>query len=170
VTGVASIAFAAAGLLLFASVTKLARPATSRAALAALHVPGGTATVRGLAVVEGALSCLALLRGTALLWSLVALSYAAFTVLVLVLRARGGALASCGCFGGVDTPATLLHAAITALFATTAAVATRRPPDALGMSAADAVVVAVSAVAVAYAAYAVMAVLPQVRGAHGRSS
>lgn len=41
--------------------------------------------------------------------SFVAASYAAFAVVVLAVRRRGGPLATCGCFGRPETPATLLH-------------------------------------------------------------
>jgi hypothetical protein len=43
---------------------------------------------------------------------LVALSYAAFAAFVLAARAKGGPIATCGCFGTPDTPATLLHVVI----------------------------------------------------------
>jgi hypothetical protein len=44
--------------------------------------------------------------------ALVGASYFAFAGLIWYARSRGGALASCGCFGQADTPATALHAAI----------------------------------------------------------
>ena len=40
---------------------------------------------------------------------LVALSYLAFTVFVVVARARRLPIGSCGCFGKVDTPPSLVH-------------------------------------------------------------
>ena len=41
-----------------------------------------------------------------------ALSYAVFAVFVAYARARGGAIASCGCFGTPDTPATGIHVVV----------------------------------------------------------
>ena len=44
--------------------------------------------------------------------ALVAGSFAGFAVVVAFARHRGGAIASCGCFGTPDTPATLVHVAV----------------------------------------------------------
>jgi hypothetical protein len=46
--------------------------------------------------------------------ALVALSYVLFTTVVAYARSRRSALATCGCFGSPDTPATGLHVLITA--------------------------------------------------------
>jgi hypothetical protein len=43
---------------------------------------------------------------------LVAASYAGFAMVVAYARTTGGVLASCGCFGTPDTPATALHLVI----------------------------------------------------------
>jgi hypothetical protein len=60
--------------------------------------------------------------------SAVAVSYLAFTCFVLVARAAGGSLATCGCFGSPDTPPTLTHALVTlALAAASFAVALAAP-------------------------------------------
>jgi hypothetical protein len=56
-----------------------------------------------------------------ILAGLVAASYVAFTLFVLYARHRGGALATCGCFGSPDTAATVLHAVVDAALAAAAA-------------------------------------------------
>ncbi|MGP0031249.1 MAG: MauE/DoxX family redox-associated membrane protein [Acidimicrobiales bacterium] len=117
-------------LLVLAGASKALRPAN---------------TVRGLAAVFGHRDLLAmvvplvaggelLLGVAALAWPApalaiaVAASYASFAVVVLILRNRGGALASCGCFGTPDTPATGLHAIINAALAAACAVIAALPP------------------------------------------
>lgn len=50
----------------------------------------------------------------------VAASYVAFAVYVALLLRRGGRLATCGCFGEPDTPATRTHVALNASFAVAA--------------------------------------------------
>jgi hypothetical protein len=104
---------AAAMLLGVAGVAKAVRPAESALALGRL-VPGlaGVASfvVRVLAVAEAAVGLLALVWLARLPAVLVAVSYGVFAVAVLVVRARGGPLATCGCFGGIDTPPTAASA------------------------------------------------------------
>jgi hypothetical protein len=117
-------------LLLAAGVAKAVRPAdTARAVVALLsggsglsrepgvgrrpHLRRWVSTVRLLAAGEAALGVLGLAfphRATA---SAVAVSYLAFTCFVLVARATGGSLATCGCFGSPDTPPTVTHAVVT---------------------------------------------------------
>jgi hypothetical protein len=122
---------AAVMLLVVAGATKAVRPAESASALARL-APGlaGVAllVVRILAVAEAGVGLLALVWLAPLPAVLVAVSYGAFAVVVLVMRARGGPLATCGCFGGIDTPATATHAVIDAIATCSAtAVAVRAP-------------------------------------------
>jgi hypothetical protein len=68
--------------------------------------------VRAGAVTEAVLGVIALALPRPATAAMVAFSYAAFAVVVGYAVARGGALASCGCFGRPDTPATLTHALI----------------------------------------------------------
>lgn len=51
----------------------------------------------------------------------VAVSYFGFALFVEVARSRGGPLASCGCFGTPDTPATRLHVVVDLALAGSAA-------------------------------------------------
>jgi hypothetical protein len=104
----------ACGLLVVAGVAKAVRPAdTTRALGAALGRRAPAAgIVRGAAAAEAALGVAALVWPVPLLAALVGASYVTFAVVVAVVRRRGGALASCGCFGTPDTPATGLHVVI----------------------------------------------------------
>lgn len=99
-------------LLVLAGTAKMLRPDDTARALGTV-VPFRMARLRLLvragATAEAALGAVAIAYPRTTTAILVALSYAAFAVFVLVARARGGAIASCGCFGTPDTPATLLH-------------------------------------------------------------
>lgn len=111
----------AAGLLVGAGVAKALRPDDTARALATL-VPRPVralasprplrAAVRVGAATEVALGALALALPRPVTAAMVAFSYLAFAGVVAYAVARGGALASCGCFGRPDTPATVTHALI----------------------------------------------------------
>ena len=117
---------AACLLLVCAGAAKAARPGTSARALAEVRVVPGSPTVlrrtiRLLAAAEAALGGMALVFPRPLPATLVGASYAAFAAFVLFVRAKGGAMASCGCFGTPDTPATRLHAMLNAVLAAASA-------------------------------------------------
>ena len=107
----------ASGLLVVAGLAKAAQPdGTARALvlLAATERPRPSfATLRRVvrlgALVEVGVGALALVVPRPSTAGLVALSYLAFSVVVVSARRRGGPLASCGCFGQPDTPPTALH-------------------------------------------------------------
>lgn len=111
-------------LLVVAGWSKAARPLDTARALATL-VPVRPARLVALvrlgSVAEAALGSVALVVPRPITALAVAVSYAAFAALVGVVRARGGAMASCGCFGTPDTPATTLHVVIDAGLALAAA-------------------------------------------------
>jgi hypothetical protein len=108
----------AAGLLVVAGVAKAARPDDTARALAALlparagrlsSHPFQRAAVRAGALLEVVVGLVALVVLRPVTATLVALSYALFVGVVVLARRRGGALATCGCLGRPDTPATRLH-------------------------------------------------------------
>jgi hypothetical protein len=102
-------------LLVVAGAAKVVRPDdTARALATVLPLPlvRTRLLVRAGASAEAVLGVVALAYPRTVTAALVALSYAAFAAFVLVARAKGGAIASCGCFGTPDTPATLLHVLI----------------------------------------------------------
>ena len=127
--------FIAAGLLVAAGTAKAVRPDDTARALPAL-IPGGPVpsqrwlrrAVRVGALAEAVLGLIALAAPRPLTAALVALSYASFAAVVAYARARGGMLATCGCFGRPDTPATRLHVVVNlALGGAAAAVAVDAP-------------------------------------------
>lgn len=107
------LAFAAALLLVAAGAAKAVRPASLVSALGVVGLPRSRHLVRAVSVGEVLLGVAALAAGSAALWLLVALAYAGFAGFVLLVRRRGDALASCGCFGGERSPATRLHVVLT---------------------------------------------------------
>ncbi len=112
-------AWAALALLAVAGAPKVLDPRDTAVAVSALlpRLPRPRLLVRGLGLVETVLAAAALLTGHPVLLALAAASYLGFTWFVLTARRASTPLASCGCFGGVDTPPTLLHAVVTALLA-----------------------------------------------------
>ena len=142
--------FAAAFLLVLAGLQKVADPQPLVRALRSVSVPVPAGLVRLLASVEVLIGLAALVTGNGIG---VAVSYAAFTGFVLLARARGGVLASCGCFGKPDVPPTKLHAAVTFGLALAAIPGS---PGALPLD----LPLLVTTAAVAVTAYLVMAVLP----------
>jgi hypothetical protein len=116
----------ASGLLVVAGLSKAIRPDDTARALAALaHVPRLRPVrwlVRAGALAEVAVGLTALLLPRPLTAALVALSYAAFGVVVVVARWRGGPLATCGCFGRPDTQPTTVHIVLDVAFAAVAIV------------------------------------------------
>jgi hypothetical protein len=118
---------AACVLLLAAGVGKVVRPMdTARAVADVLPVPLRAArpVVRAGAAAEALLGAAALAHPSPVAAGLVAASYAGFAGFVTLARARGGPLATCGCFGTPDTPATRTHVVVTLAFAVSAAVVT----------------------------------------------
>ncbi len=147
---------AAALLLVMAGLSKVADPAPLVRAGRSVGVPVLGPTVRVLAGVEVVLGAAAVLTGSRVAAALVSLSYAGFTAFVLLARRRGGVLASCGCFGRVDTPPTRTHVAVTAALALVAAVVVVRP---VGDLQADVALLSATA-AVTVVLYLVLALLP----------
>ncbi len=165
---------AAAGLLVVAGVPKLRDPAPLVRALRSVGLPAGGALVRALAAVEVAVGLSALAAPGHLTGALVALAYAAFTGFVALALARGGVLASCGCFGRADTPPTRSHLLVTAVLTVSAAVVAWAPPASLwtqvgAAPALGATLVGLAAL-VGALAYVVIAVLPAVTPAAVRSA
>jgi hypothetical protein len=111
---------AACVLLLAAGAAKAVRPTDTARAVSVvvpLSLARTTALVRIGAVAEVVVGTVALVHPSPLSAALVAASFTSFAAFVAVVLARGGPLASCGCFGRPDTPATRLHAVVNALLA-----------------------------------------------------
>ena len=152
---------AAALLLVVAGVAKAMEPLPLARALriAGFPVRGPLLTplVRVGAVVEAVVGGAAVVAPSLLTAALLTASYAAFTAFVLRALRSGSPLATCGCFGGADTPPTAVHALTTAGLAVVAGVAAVSPTG-LDLTPALLVMVAV----LAYLVYLVLAVLPLV--------
>ena len=122
---------AACGLLLVAGLAKALRPDDTARALADLAGSGPAglrAAVRLGALAEAALGLAGLVALVPGIAAGVAASYAGFGAFVLYARRRGGVLATCGCFGTLDTPPTVLHAGLDAALALGAAWVALRAP------------------------------------------
>jgi hypothetical protein len=122
--------FAIAALLLaVGGASKARHPADTANAVRAAGLPGTAALVRVGGGAEAAVGVAALVAGDRATAVLVAVSYAAFALFVVVALRRGTPLASCGCFGKADTPPTALHPVLN-LGAAAAAVAVALDPGA----------------------------------------
>ena len=102
----------AALLLAAAGVAKVVDPANAVGALRAFGVPVAPAVVRVVGAVEAALAVSAVVTGAAVLAVAVAASYLLFTGFVLMALVRDCPIGSCGCFGKVDTPPSVLHVVV----------------------------------------------------------
>ena len=118
-------------LLACAGASKALRPDNTARALAPLvperlraHIRFGQmrTIISVAAVLEVGLGVTAAVLPRPLLAGFVAASYFGFAAVVAFARSRGGALASCGCFGTPDTPATVLHVVVDLTLATAASV------------------------------------------------
>ncbi len=126
-------------LLVLAGVMKAARPDDTARALVQLmptrfsalsQVRRMRTTVRIAATLEAGLGVVAAAVPRSASAALVAASYVVFAGVVAYARSRDGALASCGCFGTPDTPATLVHVVVDLALAIAATlVATAAPTD-----------------------------------------
>jgi len=115
--------FAIASVLVaVGGAAKAARPRDTAQALTAVGVrfprvfPARVA-VRVGGAVEAVIGVAALLVGGPVLCAFVALSYLAFTGFVVVALRTGAPISSCGCFGKVDTPPSVVHVVLDLLFA-----------------------------------------------------
>ncbi|HEV3227384.1 MAG TPA: MauE/DoxX family redox-associated membrane protein [Acidimicrobiales bacterium] len=98
-----------AALLVLAGALKIARPAPTAGALRAVDLPSALPLVRLLGAVEVVVGTTAAITLSPPLLALVAALYLGFATFVVVALARHAPLQSCGCFGQVDTPPSVLH-------------------------------------------------------------
>jgi Methylamine utilisation protein MauE len=104
-------------LLAVGGALKAARPRDTAQALTAVGVQfpsffPARAAVRVGGMVETVIGVGALLTGGPVLAALVAASYLAFAGFVLIALRTGAPISSCGCFGKVDTPPSVVHVVI----------------------------------------------------------
>jgi hypothetical protein len=158
---------AAAALLVVAGAPKVLRPLDTWRALRSVGVSVPTIAVRIGGAVEVVVGTLAILQGGRVADALVAASYLGFTGFVIVALRKGGVVASCGCVGRPDTPPTVAHVVVTALFAAAAGVAAGGGPSGLltwhSTSGATVVSVLGFAALLAWLAWLALAELPRLR-------
>jgi len=99
-------------LLAVGGVLKAVQPLETAGALRAMQLPSAQWLVRVGGVAEALIAVAALLTGWWFLALLVAASYLVFALFVIGALRAGKPLSSCGCFGKVDTPPSLVHVVI----------------------------------------------------------
>ena len=77
-----------------------------------MQLPSAQWLVRAVGIAEAVVAVAALATGWWFLALLVAASYLAFALFVIGALRAGKPLSSCGCFGKVDTPPTMVHVVI----------------------------------------------------------
>jgi hypothetical protein len=156
---------AAALLLVVAGALKAFDPATTAGALRRAGVPAPAAAVRAGGVVEVVIGVVAIATGDPVAALLVAASYAVFTAFVVVALARDIPVGSCGCFGKVDTPPSIVHVVVNAGAIVAAVAVALGPGGGIGDVLADQLLLGVPflvLVAVAtYAALLALTLIPQ---------
>jgi hypothetical protein len=99
----------AALLLTVAGALKAYDPATTAGALRRAGLPVPSVAVRIGGGVEAIIGAVAILTGGTIAAALVAVSYFGFTTFVVTAMVRRTPIGSCGCFGKIDTPPSLVH-------------------------------------------------------------
>jgi hypothetical protein len=117
--------------------------------------------------VEVAIGVAAVVTGAVLPALLVAASYVAFTGFVVVALVRHLPIGSCGCFGKVDTPPSVLHVVVNAGAIVSAIAVALGPGGGIGEVLADQPLLGLpflALVAIAtYAAFLALTLVPQLR-------
>jgi hypothetical protein len=160
-------------LLIAAGVAKARHPddtARALAALVGLSPRPVRVAVRTGAIAEAALGATALVMPRSPAAWLVAASYLIFAGVVAAVRTTGGPIATCGCFGTPDTPATAVHVAVDLVLAAAAlSVALAAPTGSLVSILAaqpfDGLPLVVASALCVWLAFLTMATLAQVDGA-----
>ena len=113
---------AACAVLAFAGASKIARPAATRPAVAALGLPNSPTAVRILGIGEASVAVAGLAAGRVAAAAVV-IVYAALAVAAwrLLVRSPGTA---CGCLGPSDAPVTKMHVMVNVAGVMAAALAT----------------------------------------------
>lgn len=127
--GLAGPLFISALLLVVAGVPKVTEPGDTTRAIRSVGLPAGDSAVRVLALGEVLTGLSAIVVGGRLPAALLAVLYAGFAGFIVVALARGGSVASCGCFGKADTPPTYAHLALNLAAAGVGVAAVLSPPQ-----------------------------------------
>jgi hypothetical protein len=119
----------AALVVVISGVSKVAAPTAFRITLNSLGLPAGSAVARVCGIAEVAVGGAALWFGGRVGSLVVAGLYAIFCTVVVAARRSG--VASCGCFGSVEAPPSMLHVIVNALSGGVALLSSVIPPDRL---------------------------------------
>lgn len=133
----AGILFAAALVLGVAGVAKVMSPDGTRVALRTVGLPSGRLVVQLLGVVELAIAGVGLVVADRLGAGLVALAYLGFAGFSALLLRRSRGTASCGCFGGTDSPITRVHVVLNVIIAAAVVATLADPVPGVGAVAAE---------------------------------
>jgi len=165
---IGALCAAAAVLLLWSGLAKVARPAATARMLAGVlgrPVQGSHALVRLLGLVELTIGAAVLVTGGRVACAALAGCYLVFTM-VAVRLAGGVRPVPCGCFGRADAPTGRLHVVVVAVACAAGIAGTVAPPGPWGgYTGQPALVAAVGlgqVVLLAGMAYVLVAVLPSV--------
>ena len=126
-TSLAAPLYIVTGVLILAGAAKVRTPSPTATALRELKIPKPLLMARIMGAGEVVLGIAAIASGAAMLWALIALAYASFTIFILWALGSTNAVGSCGCFGHEDTPPTPGHAAFNAAAAAIAGLAVASP-------------------------------------------
>jgi Methylamine utilisation protein MauE len=89
-------------------------PTNTVGALRRARIPAAPGLVRAGGLVEVVIGVVAIVTGVPVAAALVALSYLAFSAFVVFALVRHLPIGSCGCFGKVDTPPSVVHIVLNA--------------------------------------------------------
>jgi len=118
--------FMFATLLIVSGVPKLANPASTTQALAAIGLPANLNVGRAVGAAEIGVGASVLTFGGAVPAAAMALLYAGFAGFIL-FGLRSARVKTCGCFGSDETPPSKLHLGIDLFAAVVAGILTVRP-------------------------------------------
>ena len=161
---------AAAVLLVIAGGAKLARPVPTAQLLSSLGVPAGRGVVLAIGAGEIALGLAALLVGGPGPSIAVGLVYLCFAV--VVARAMRVGAPSCGCFGRVDAPPSIVHVVGNLAFAVVsfAAAAGDTPLEVMDAQPAAGLLFVLAVGVVAGLSLVAFTALPEALGARGATA
>jgi hypothetical protein len=157
----------AALLLTVAGALKAYDPATTAGALrrAGLAVPSAAVRVGG--AFEVVVGIVAIVTGGPIAAGLVALSYLAFTGFVVFALVRHIPIGSCGCFGKIDTPPSMIHVVLNLGAVVTATAVALGPGGGIGEVLADQELLGLPfllfVATATYLAFLALTTLPQLR-------
>jgi hypothetical protein len=155
----------AALLLTVAGALKAFDPATTAGALRRAGLPGSPLAVRIGGAVEVVVGVSAIVTGAPLAAALVAVSYLLFTAFVVSALARHLPVGSCGCFGKIDTPPSVIHVVLNLGAVVAATAVALGPGGGIGEVLADQELLGLPFLVLVgtatYAAFLALTVLPQ---------